>query len=239
MNWGRNYLFGENAITKCGEYYSDRNDVRTTSTQYYSLLQSTTPVLLRTTKYYSSTTPLPVIRILDVQDINIKAEACNLHCRMIWFPTWLRIAGNQAKMREFLMPSFILVTLTIGTYEKHELCGWNHETLTRRRIALSLANKNTANNEPWALNCGQNFLFPSLVCKSSFNLKEWLSHYVFTTAGLGQSNLFSSTLGWSDRGSKWYKLSIGWYRLGYRWVLPIFLQKYAKTRFKHGVKWKI
>ena len=38
-------------------------------------------------------------------------------------------------------------------------------------------------------------------CKGSFNMKEWLSH-VFTTAGLGQLNLFSSTLGWSDRGSK-------------------------------------
>ena len=34
--------------------------------------------------------------------------------------------------------------------------------------------------------------------------------------------------GWSDRGSKWYKLSIGWYRLGYRWVLPIFLHKQRK-----------
>ena len=33
-------------------YYSDQNDVRTTSIQYYSVLQSTTPVLLRTTKYY-------------------------------------------------------------------------------------------------------------------------------------------------------------------------------------------
>ena len=31
-------------------------------------------------------------------------------------------------------------------------------------------------------------------CKGSFNMKEWLSR-VFTTAGLGQLNLFSSTLG--------------------------------------------
>ena len=40
-------------------YYFDRNDVRTTSIQYYSVLQSTTPVpyYKRTTKYYSSTTP--------------------------------------------------------------------------------------------------------------------------------------------------------------------------------------
>ena len=45
------------------KYYFDRNGVRTTSIQYYSVLQSTTPVLqsttpalLRTTKYYSSTT---------------------------------------------------------------------------------------------------------------------------------------------------------------------------------------
>ena len=29
-------------------------------------------------------------------------------------------------------------------------------------------------------------------CKGSFNMKEWPSH-VFTTAGLGQLNLFSST----------------------------------------------
>ena len=63
------------------QYYFDRNDVRTTSIQYYSVLQSNTPVLksttpyykvvlqyysvlqthykvlLRTTEYYSSTTP--------------------------------------------------------------------------------------------------------------------------------------------------------------------------------------
>ena len=47
--------------------------------------------------------------------------------------------------------------------------------------------------------------------------------------------------GWSARESKWYKLSIAWYRLGYRyrWVLPIFLQKHAKARCKacmRGVK---
>ena len=27
--------------------------------------------------------PLSVIRVLDVPDINIKAESCNLHCGMI------------------------------------------------------------------------------------------------------------------------------------------------------------
>ena len=41
-------------------------------------------------------------------------------------------------------------------------------------------------------------------------------------------NLFSSTLGWSDRGSKWYNLSIGWYRLEYRWVLPISFKNMRK-----------
>ena len=59
------------------------------------------------------------------------------------------------------------------------------------------------------------------------------------TAGLGQLNLFSSTLGWSERGSKWYKLSIGWYRFGYRWVLPIFLPKTCKSKVQactSGVK---
>ena len=34
------------------QYYFDRNDVRTTSIQYYSVLQSTTPVLQSTTPYY-------------------------------------------------------------------------------------------------------------------------------------------------------------------------------------------
>ena len=48
------------------------------------------------------------------------------------------------------------------------------------------------------------------------------------------STFFPHWDGWSDRGSKSYKLSIGWYRLGYRWVLPIFLQKHAKARFKHA-----
>ena len=68
-------------------------------------------------------------------------------------------------------------------------------------------------------------------------MEEFVQHegmvvtHVFTPAGLGQLNLFSSTLGWSDRGSKWYKLSIGWYRLEYRCVLPI--------SFKHAwAVWK-
>ena len=43
-----------------------------------------------------------VIRVLDVQGINIKTEACDLQRGMIWFATWPRIAGEQAKMREFL-----------------------------------------------------------------------------------------------------------------------------------------
>ena len=108
---------------------------------------------------------------------------------------------------------------------KHEPCGWNYETWTKRRIALSSAHNK--DSKPWTLSCGQSLFFPSLVCKNSFNMKEWLSH-VFTTAGLGQLNLFSSTLGWSDRGSKWYKLSIGWYRSGYWWVLPISFKNMRK-----------
>ena len=46
MSYGRNYLFGEYAISKYGG-------------------------------------PLSVFRLLYVPDINIKAEACNLHCGMI------------------------------------------------------------------------------------------------------------------------------------------------------------
>ena len=117
--------------------------------------------------------PLSVIRVLDVQGINIKTEACDLQCGMIWFATWSRIAGEQAKMHEFLLtanaditikysnaPSFILVTLTIGTYEN-----------MKRRIALSLAHNK--DSKPWTLSCGQSLFFPSLVCKISFNMKEW------------------------------------------------------------------
>ena len=117
--------------------------------------------------------PLSVIRVLDVQGINIKTEACDLQGGMIWFATWSRIAGEQAKMCEFLLtanaditkkysnaPSFILVTLTIGTYEN-----------MKRRIALSLAHNK--DSKPWTLSCGQSLFFPSLVCKNSFNMKEW------------------------------------------------------------------
>ena len=47
--------------------------------------------------------PLSVFRILDVQGINIKTEACDIQSGMIWFATWSRISGEQAKMREFLL----------------------------------------------------------------------------------------------------------------------------------------
>ena len=57
--------------------------------------------------------PLSVVRVLDVRDINIKAEACNLHCGMILFGHdrenaglplhGKRIAGEQVKMREFFL----------------------------------------------------------------------------------------------------------------------------------------
>ena len=46
--------------------------------------------------------PLSVVRVLYVPDINIKAG--DLHCGMIWFATWSRLAGERAKMREFLVP---------------------------------------------------------------------------------------------------------------------------------------
>ena len=57
-----------------------------------------------------------------------------------------------------------------------------------------------------------------------FNRKEWLSH-VFTTAGLRQLNLFSSTLGMDglpgdQNDTNWISIGIGW---GICWV-----QKHAK-----------
>ena len=57
-------------------------------------------------------------------------------------------------------PSFILATHTIGTYEN-----------MKRRIALSLAHNK--DSKPWTLSCVQSLFFPSLVCKNSFNMKEW------------------------------------------------------------------
>ena len=68
--------------------------------------------------------PLSVIRVWDVRDINIKAGACNLHCGMIWFATWSskpRCASSSWQQMQITIkysnaPSFILVTLPIGTY---------------------------------------------------------------------------------------------------------------------------
>ena len=68
--------------------------------------------------------PLSVIRVLDVRDINIKAGACNLHSGMIWFATWSskpRCASSSWQQMQITIkysnaPSFILVTLPIGTY---------------------------------------------------------------------------------------------------------------------------
>ena len=41
--------------------------------------------------------PLSVVRVFYVPDIdiNIKAEACNIHCEMLRFATWSRIAGER------------------------------------------------------------------------------------------------------------------------------------------------
>ena len=120
--------------------------------------------------------PLSVIRILDVRDINIKAEACNLHCGMIWFATLL------------------------------------HDRELQER-------------EPR--------------CASSFWQKEWLSR-IFTTAGLGQLNLFSSTLGmmvWP--GIKMIQTEYRLVSVGVSVGPAIFLQKHAKARFKHAwAVWK-
>ena len=66
--------------------------------------------------------PLSVIRCLDVQDINIKAETSNLQCGMIWFATWSIITGEHAKMRGLLLTANenndkIFERALIGTYE--------------------------------------------------------------------------------------------------------------------------
>ena len=95
--------------------------------------------------------PLSVIRFLDVQYIN-RAEASNLQCGIIWFATWSRIVGKHAQMRELLWQQkeislkipkiFECALLHLGYTDyrhpwKHKPCGWNYETWTKRRIALS------------------------------------------------------------------------------------------------------
>ena len=60
-------------------YYFDRNDVRTTSIQYYSVLQSTTPVLLRITKYY-----LVLLQYYSVlQSTTPILQSITLYCKVL------------------------------------------------------------------------------------------------------------------------------------------------------------
>ena len=89
------------------------------------------------------------------------------------------------------------------------------------------------------LSGGQSLLlFPSLVCKSSFNMKEWLSH-VFTTAGLGQLNLFSSTLGMVRPGIKMIQTEYRLASVGVSVGPAYFLSKTCKSKVEacmSGVK---
>ena len=64
-------------------------------------------------------------------------------------------------------------------------------------------------------------------------MKEWLSH-VFTTAGLGQLNLFSSTLGMVRPGIKMIQTEYRLASVGVSVGPPIFFQKHAKARLKHA-----
>ena len=100
--------------------------------------------------------PPSVIRFLDVQYINIKAEASNLQCGIIWLATWSRIAGEHARRacpdarvtltakrnnsKNLFTFECALVHLGYTDYRhpwKHKPCGWNYEAWTKRRIALS------------------------------------------------------------------------------------------------------
>ncbi len=108
------------------------------------------------------------------------------------------IAGEKVKMREFFL------TLTIGAHENMNPVG---ETMKVERKLWS---------KPFAV--------PQSRIWELFNRKEWLSH-VFTTAGLRQLNLFSSTLGMDglpgdQNDTNWISIGIGW---GICWV-----QKHAK-----------
>ena len=89
-------------------------------------------------------------------------------------------------------------------------------------VAVSTSKQNHTiykDSKSWTLSCGQSLLlFPSLVCKSSFNMKEWLSD-VFTTAGLGQLHVFSSALGMGgltgdQNDTNWVSVGIGWGMVG-------------------------
>ena len=181
--------------------------------------------------------PLSVVRVLDVRDINIKAEACNLHQFTLW-DDLICYMIEQAKMREFLLTANAnnykifecpLVHLGYTSY-RHLSCGWNYETWTKRRIVLSLAHNK--DSKPWTLSCGESLLsFPRLVCKSSFNMKELLSH-VFTTAGLDQLNLFSSTLGMVWPGIKMIQTEYRLVSVGVSVGPAYFPSKTRKSKFQ-------
>ena len=67
--------------------------------------------------------PLSVIRVLNVRDINIKAEACNLHCGMMWFATWSRKSGLSNSYDFIITPTWHLCSLS-----RH----FQHDSHTRR-----------------------------------------------------------------------------------------------------------
>ena len=130
VSYGRNYLFGEYAITKCGGSPIGYQGFGCSGHQHQN----------RSMRF-------------TVWD--------DLICYMI---ENCRRASQDARVpfdsKYSNVPSFILVTLTIGTYED-----------MKRRKALSLAHNK--DSKPWTLSCGQSLFFPSLVCKNSFNMKEW------------------------------------------------------------------
>ena len=122
-------------------------------------------------------------------------------------------------------PSFILVTLTIGTYET-----------VKRRIALSLAHNK--DSKPWTLSCGQSLFFPSLLCK------EFVQHEGMVVTRFHHSWSWSIKLVQFHTGMVWpgIKMIQTEYRLvsvGVSVGPAYILQKHAKARFKHAwAVWK-
>ena len=95
--------------------------------------------------------------------------------------------------------SFLLNTLTTSAHEN--IINPRGETLKleTRDSSKHSLGPTKRNKQQWPLSCGQN-----LFC----NFPPWA---------------------WSGRSPKPYKLGIGRYRLGYRWVLPLNLQNMQST----------
>ena len=112
-------------------------------------------------------------------------------------------------------PLVSFATLTIGphTCPWKKILGWNGETLktdsTKHFLGPGRRKQQRLNIE----------VLPQNTSCSSF-IQQQKSVFIFIRFIDQNSALSVPRWGWPVRRLKTYKLGIGWYRLGYRWVVP-------------------